>query len=114
MSPVWRTVGLHVGSVVGGGLFILTFAATQSIDLYAIVKQMNVVWVEILKLVALLGPFIAGAIAAWKARPASKLIDLSKDPDFKGAVVSPELALAVPSAKVVASVQELPRTAKEA
>lgn len=113
-TPSWRTLALQAGTAIGSGWAVLSFASSHSVDLYAIVDQINVVVRETSKLVALATPFVTGAIAVWLSRKAPTLTDLSKASDFKGAVVSPELAQAVPSNKVVASTAELPPAAQQA
>lgn len=114
MSPKVRTAVTHAGTALGGGVAVALWAASNSVDLYAIVNQFNVVVTEVSKFVALLTPFATAAYGVYKASTKQKLIDLRADPEFKGAVVSPELAAAVPGPKVVSSVAELPVAAKVA
>lgn len=111
-APSWKTIALHAASAIGGGVAVLGFAASHSVDLYALVDQVNVVIREVGKLAAIAAPIISGAIAVWRSTPKAKLQDLAADPDFKGAIVAPALASAVPSNKVVDKVQELPAAAK--
>lgn len=114
MSPQTRTALTHVGTAAGGALATAMWMASDGTNLYALINQFNVVVAEIGKFVALLVPFATAAYGVYKASTRAKLTDLAADPAFKGAIVSPQLAMEVPSNKVVASVTALPSAAKTA
>jgi hypothetical protein len=79
--PQWRTLALHAGSMVGGGVAVLAWASSKSIDLYAIVDQVNVVVADVTKLIAIFTPFCTAGYAVWRASTKNKIEDASKDPD---------------------------------
>ena len=112
MSPMWRTALTHVFTAGSAALGTALWLSSQGVDLYAIVNQLNTVVVEAGKLIALVAPVLSGTFGVFMATRKQKLIDLSKDPSFKGAVVTEKLASEVPSAKVVDSVSQLPAAAK--
>lgn len=109
----WRSLGLHAASAMGGGIAVLSFAASHSVDLYAIVNQLNVVVAEVSKLVALVVPVLSAGYGVYKATTRSKLIDIARDPEVKGVIVADQaLATDVPSNKVQSSIASLPADAK--
>lgn len=112
-APQWRTLGLHAGTAVGAATAMLLFTASHSVDLYAVVDQVNVVAREVGKLITIVGPLITAGIGVWKASTPQKIADIAKDPDVKGIITTPALA-DVPIAKVQASVAALPVEAKAA
>lgn len=112
-NVTWRTIGLHAASVVAGGWATLSFAASHSVDLYAIYDQLNVVIADVSKLIATATVPLAGLYAAYKSATKSLLADAAAIPEVRGIVVAtPEMARAVPSDKVQPSVAELPAAAK--
>jgi len=114
MTPAIRTALTHVGTALGAAVATALFLASSAMDVYAIINQLNVVVVEISKLVALATPIITGAYGVWRATTKNKLEDIEKDKRVQGVVVSdPKLAAALGD-KVQTSIQELPDRAKAA
>ncbi len=112
MNPMLRSGVLHAASAGAGAIAAVSFAASHSVDLYAIYDQLNTVIAAVTKLLGLLVPFVSGAYAVYKATTAQKLIDISRDPAVKAVITTPELSVAVPSTKVVSSVTAIPSTVK--
>ena len=114
MTPTIRTALTHVGTAVGAAVATALFLASSAVDIYAIIDQLNVVVVEISKLVALVTPIVTGAYGVWKATTKSKLEDIEKDKRVEGVVVSdPKLAGQLGD-KVQTSIALLPEQAKTA
>jgi hypothetical protein len=111
MNPIIRTGLTHVGTATGGGLAATMFLATKSGDVLAIYDQLNVIVADVMKLVALATPIATAAYGIYKATTKSKLQDLEQDKRFKGAVVSPDLAVQL-GPKVQSDISELPAAAR--
>lgn len=109
-----RDIGLSAASAGAGAVAAVSFAASHSVDLYAIYDQLNVVIADITKLSGMVIPLATGAYAAYKATTKSKLLDLSKDPDVKGVVTTPALAASIPDNKVVSTAAAMPQAAQTA
>lgn len=107
-----RSGALHVASAMAGAFAAVSFAASHSVDLYAIVDQLNVVVADVSKLIALVTPIITGGYAIYKATTKSKLIDIAADPAVRGVITTPEMARVVPSEKVQPVIADLPAAAK--
>ncbi len=80
MNPQVRTALTHVGTAAGAGLATAMFLATKSVDLYAIIDQVNVVVADVTKLIALAMPIVTGAYGVYKATTGSKVADIAADP----------------------------------
>lgn len=97
-----RSVGLHATSAVAGGVAVLMWAASHSVDLYAVVDQLNKVVAAVATLVATVTPLATAAYAAYKAGTKQKLLD---------AVAAPDAAQAAreipPTPQVVAVAEQL-------
>lgn len=109
-----RTAGLHAGTALSASVATAMWLSTKSVDLYALLDQFNAIIADVTKFTASLSAVATGAWAVYKATTANKLIDIQKDADFKGAVVTPELAAAVPGMKVVSTTAALPEAAQNA
>lgn len=114
MNPQVRTGITHAGTALGGAIAALSFASSHSVDLYAIFNQFNVVVAEVGKLIALVTPFATATYGIFKSTTKQRLNDLAQNPDIKGIVTTPDIANAVPSAKVVSTAAAMPQLAHEA
>jgi len=112
INPQVRTGLTHTGTAIGGAVAALSFASSHSVDLYAIMNQLNVVVADITKLIALVTPIATGAYGVWQASTKSRLNDLAQNPDIKGIVTTPEIAVTVPSPKVVSTAAAMPELAQ--
>ena len=81
MTPQVRTGLTHVGSAFGGGIAVIMFASSHSVDLYAIIDQVNVVVADITKLIGLIIPLVTAGYGVYKASTRSKLQDIAADPN---------------------------------
>jgi hypothetical protein len=106
MNPVVRTIITHVGTASGTALAVALAVASQPQVVYEVVNQVNVVVVEVTKLVALVTPLATLAFGAWKATTKSKIQDLEQDKRVQG-VVAPAFAVEL-GPKVVATAAEVP------
>ncbi len=113
MNPKLRTALTHLGTAGGAALATAMFLATQGVDLYAIINQVNGVVAEITKLVALATPLATAAYGVWRATTKNKLQDIECDPRVKGVITTSGLASEL-GPKVQASVSELPAAARSA
>ena len=114
MTPMWRTALTHLGTAAGAALATAMFLATQGVDLYRIIDQLNIVVVEVSKLVALVTPIATGAYAVWRSSTKNKLADLEKDKRIEGVITSDRNLASELGDKVVTSIQQLPPAAKAA
>lgn len=114
MNPQVRTGITHAGTALGGAIAALSFASSNAVDLYAIVNQLNVVVVEIGKLIALITPFATAAYGIFKSTTKQRLNDLAQNPDIKGIVTTPDIANSVSSDKIVSTVAKMPQQAQDA
>ncbi len=112
MNPQVRTGVTHAGTAVGGAIAMLAFMAQHKVDLYAVMDQLNVVIADFTKLLALLTPIATGAYGIWKSTTKQRLNDLAQNPDIKGIVTTPEIAVSVPSPKVVSTAAAMPDLAQ--
>lgn len=107
MTPQVRTGLTHTGTALGGAVAALSFASSHSVDLYAIMDQLNVVVADITKLVALITPLATGAYGIWRSSNKNTLVDAAAvvGPDGKKTIVvaSPEVAAATPQTNIVSN-----------
>lgn len=108
MTPVTRSVLLHVGSISAGAVAAVSATASSGVDLYSAynhavtgVKELMLAW-------AIIGPVLMIGTAAWKATTKSKTQDVLNDPRVKGIITEPtlegrELAASIPGPTVVAA-----------
>lgn len=100
MNSQIRTGVTHLGTAVGGAVAALGFASSHSIDLYAIIDQVNVVVADVAKLIAMVMPLATGAYGVWKASTRQKLADVVADPK------TPEVAKEMPVTPQTAAVAD--------
>lgn len=88
----WRNVAFTAGSFLAGATAAVGFTATHAVDLYELIKQLNVVVVEVTKFVSLAAPVIIGIYQAIKLTRKSMIAEVAAVP---GTVVRiPEQAIA--------------------
>ena len=80
MTPMVRTALTHVGTAIGGAFAATMFLATKSGDVLAIYDQLNVVVVDVTKLVAIAMPVLTAAYGVYHATTRSKVADLAAAP----------------------------------
>lgn len=80
ISPQVKTALTHTGTAVGSALAVLTWASTHSVDLYAIVDQVNTVVVDITKLVATVTPFVTAAYGIYRSSTKVRMAESVNDP----------------------------------
>lgn len=112
MNPQVRTGVTHLGTALGGAIAAISFMSSHSVDLYAIVDQVNVVIKAITQLVAIVTPFVTAAYGIYRTTTKARLEDLAKNPDIKGIVTTQAIAASIPSAKVMSTAAELPKEAQ--
>ena len=100
MTPQVRTGLTHVGSAFGGGIAVIMFASSHSVDIYAIVDQINVVVADIVKLAGLVTPLVTAGYGVYKASTKSKLQDIAADPN------APAIAKEMPVTPATVAVAE--------
>lgn len=100
MNPQVRTGLTHVGSALGGGVAVIMFASSHSVDIYAIIDQINVVIQDVVKLVGLATPLATAAYGIYHASTKAKLKDVIADP--KAVEIAKEMP-ATPTAVAVAN-----------
>lgn len=79
-QPVKAALGI-AATAVSSSLATAMFLATKSVDMYAIIDQINVVVVDVSKLVGMVTPLALGAYAAWKKTTKQNLHDAVTAPD---------------------------------
>lgn len=102
MDPKVRAIGLHLGTATAAMVATAMWMASHSVDLYAIMDQLNVVIKEIAKLVATVGTFAGGAYQVWKATQKNTVIDAAAIPGTT-VITSPTIAAATPQLNVVSN-----------
>ena len=115
MSPVVRTILLSVGTAGGAALATALFLATRAGDVTAVIDQINVVVVEVTKLVALAVPLITAGYAVWRATSTkAKIEDIKADAKIEGVIVNdPKLANELgPKVVTPSDIHTLPATAR--
>lgn len=113
MNPQVRTGLTHAGTALGGAIAAISFASSHSVDLYAIVDQINVVIKDITQLVAIATPFLTAAYGIYKTTLGQRLKDMEKpDSGVKGVVVSDPKLAATLGDKVTTSAAQLPKEAQ--
>ncbi len=115
MTPVIRTVLLTVGTGGGAALATALFLATKGGDISAVIDQLNIVVVDITKLVALAVPLITAGYAVFRsASTKSKLQDVEGDKRVEGVIVNDRQLASAMGDKVVTpeDVHTLPNTAR--
>lgn len=85
-----RTIGLHAMSAGAGGVAVISFAASHSVDIYAVFDQLNVIAADVIKFVGLITPLITAAIGVYKASTKEKIVDVLADP------AAPDIAKQLP------------------
>lgn len=99
MSQV-KTALTHVGTAGGAAIATAMWLATKSVDLYAIIDQVNTVIAEISKLGALAIPLATGAYAVWKASTKNQILEIASDPK------APEIAKEIEPTPTIVAVAE--------
>jgi len=115
MTPVIRTVLLSVGTAGGAALATALFLATRAGDVTALINQINVVVVDITKLVALAVPLISAGYAVFRAASTKgKIEDVKSDVKVEGIIVNDQKLANEMGPKVVtpAEIHMLPATAR--
>lgn len=112
LSPTVRNAGLHVGTAVSASVATAMWLSTKSVDLYAIMDQVNVVVADVMKLVASITAIVSGAVAVWRSTDKGMAVDVkerAKDPTsaLKGVITKDtveghDLAASIPGPVVVA------------
>ena len=100
MTPQVRTGLTHVGTASGAAIATAMWLATKSVDMYAVIDQINIIIADITKLVAVVAPIITGAYGVWKASTKSKLQDIAADPN------APAIAKEMPVTPATVAVAE--------
>jgi|SRR5262245_52370806 len=80
MKAQVKTALTHVGTAAGAAVATSMWLATKSVDIYAIIDQLNTVVAETAKLLAMVTPLATGAYAVWKSSTRSKLEEIAADP----------------------------------
>ncbi len=115
MTPVIRTILLTVGTGGGAALATALFLASKGGDITAIINQVNVVIVDVTKLVALAVPLITAGYAVFRsASTKSKLQDVEGDKRVEGVIVNDQQLANDMGRKIVTpeEVHTLPATAR--
>lgn len=110
IDPKVRAAGLHLGTAVSASVATAMWLSSHSVDLYAIVDQINVVIADVIKLGTTLSVLFGGAYQVYKSTTKQAVIDVKADPDVKGVVMEPtpkgiEIANTTPGPVVVAGSQ---------
>jgi hypothetical protein len=98
MNPRVRTALTHAGTAIGGGVAVIGFMASHSVDLYAVWDQLNTVVADITKLLALVTPLATAAYGVYKSSTKQKLQDVIADP--KAPAIARELPVTPATVKV--------------
>lgn len=106
VDPKVRALGLHLGTFGGGAVTMILFASSHSVDLYAIMDQVNVIVKEVGKLLALATPIATGAWQVWKATNKNTVVDAAAIPGTT-IVTTPVIAAATPLQSNVVSSTEM-------
>lgn len=97
----------HGGAIISASLATLLWTASHGVDLYAIVDQVNTVVADVTKLALSVSTFAAAAYGVYRTALKPLLNDVAAQPEVKGIVTTPAVAMAVPSEKVVATPAEV-------
>jgi hypothetical protein len=98
MNPRLRTALTHVASIFGSAVATAMFLSTKSVDLYAILDQVNTVVADVAKLAAMVSAIAGPAIALWKSTTKEKILDVAADPN------APKVAREIPPTPEVVAV----------
>lgn len=102
MDPKVRAIGLHLGTATAAMVATAMWMASHSVDLYAIMDQLNVVIKEVAKLVATIATFATGAYQVWKSTNKNTIVDAAAIPGTI-VVTSPAIAAATPEQNNIVS-----------
>ena len=114
MTPVIRTILLTVGTGGGAALATALFLATKGGDISALISQVNIVVVDVTKLVALAVPLVTAGYAVFRAASTkAKIQDVQSDVKIEGVIVTDQKLANELGPKVVtpAELHMLPATA---
>lgn len=113
MNPQVRTGLTHFGTAMGGAIAAISFASSHSVDLYAIMDQINVVVKDVTQLIALVMPIATAAYGIYRTTLKARLTDLEKPGSgVEGVVVSDPKLAATLGAKIQTSAAALPKDAQ--
>ena len=115
MTPVIRTILLTVGTGGGAALATALFLATKGGDISALISQVNIVVVDVTKLVALAVPLVTAGYAVFRAASTKgKIADVESDGKVEGVIVNDQKLANDLGPKVVtpAEIHMLPATAR--
>lgn len=79
-GSVLKTIATHVGSIFGGAMLMFTVMSSHAVDVYAIWAQLQVIYQEILKLVAIATPLATMIYGAWRSTATNRVTEISNDP----------------------------------
>lgn len=102
ITPKVRTGLTHVGTAVGGAVASIAFMSSHSVDIYALVDQVNVIIADVTKLIALATPIATGAYAVWKSSQKEVMKDAAAVPGTT-VVTTAALSAATPDEKNIVS-----------
>lgn len=112
MNPQLRSGLTALGSIVAGASAATMWLSTHSVDIYALVDQMNTALAQAVTLATTIGGIVTLGLSLWNSRPSKKAADLVATGVAKGIIVSDPAIAAKLGPEVVTSVQDLPLVAK--
>lgn len=81
MTPVTRSILLHVGSISAGAVAAISAMASSGVDLYSAYNHAVTGVKELMAAWAIVVPALTIGIAAWKATTKQKLLDVVAAPN---------------------------------
>lgn len=83
IDPKVRAAGLHLATAGAASAATVMWLSSHSVDVYAVMDQVNVVIKEVGKLAAMAAALAAGAVQVWKSTDWSMAVDVKERAKFE-------------------------------